>query len=117
MDKSVERFHDSATEYMETYRWPGNVRELKNAIERAVILAKGSEINASDLRPRHLELEEGEVHITVGTSLEDSERLLALKTFAFSGGDHAKAARILGIEEEALRTRLQHWLAEPEPVV
>jgi DNA-binding NtrC family response regulator len=117
MDKSVERFHDSATEYMETYRWPGNVRELKNAIERAVILAKGSEINASDLRPRHLELEEGEVHIPVGTSLEDSERLLALKTFAFSGGDHAKAARILGIEEEALRTRLQHWLAEPEPVV
>jgi two-component system response regulator HydG len=102
---------------METYRWPGNVRELKNAIERAVILAKGSEINAADLRPRHLELEEGEVHIPVGTSLEDSERLIALKTFAFSGGDHAKAARILGIEEEALRTRLQHWLAEPEPVV
>jgi DNA-binding NtrC family response regulator len=117
MDKSVDRFHDSATEYMETYRWPGNVRELKNAIERAVILAKGSEINAADLRPRHLELEEGEVHIPVGTSLEDSERLIALKTFAFSGGDHAKAARILGIEEEALRTRLQHWLAEPEPVV
>jgi DNA-binding NtrC family response regulator len=117
MDKAVEQFDDSATEYMETYRWPGNVRELKNAVERAVILAKGSEIHASDLKPRHLELEEGEVHIPVGTSLEDSERLVALKTFAFSGGDHAKAARILGIEEEALRTRLQHWLAQPEAVV
>jgi DNA-binding NtrC family response regulator len=117
LDKPVSRFHDSATEYMETYRWPGNVRELKNAIDRAVILAKGSEINASDLRPRHLELEEGEVHIPVGTTLEDSERLVALKTFALFGGDHGKAARILGIEEDALRTRLQHWLGEPEPVV
>jgi DNA-binding NtrC family response regulator len=102
---------------METYRWPGNVRELKNAIERAVILAKGPEIDAAELRPRHLSLDEAEVRVPVGTTLEDSERLVALKTFAFTGGDHGKTARILGIEEDTLRTRLQHWLGKPEPVV
>jgi DNA-binding NtrC family response regulator len=117
LDKKVERFNDSATEYMETYRWPGNVRELKNAIERAVILAKGPEIDAAELRPRHLSLDEAEVRVPVGTTLEDSERLVALKTFAFTGGDHGKTARILGIEEDTLRTRLQHWLRQPEPVV
>jgi DNA-binding NtrC family response regulator len=117
LDKKVERFNDSATEYMETYRWPGNVRELKNAIERAVILAKGPEIDAAELRPRHLSLDEAEVRVPVGTTLEDSERLVALKTFAFTGGDHGKTARILGIEEDTLRTRLQHWLGQPEPVV
>ncbi|HUF68919.1 MAG TPA: sigma-54 dependent transcriptional regulator [Longimicrobiales bacterium] len=117
LDKKVERFNDSATEYMETYRWPGNVRELKNAIERAVILAKGPEIDAAELRPRHLSLDEAEVRVPVGTTLEDSERLVALKTFAFTGGDHGKTARILGIEEGTLRMRLQHWLGQPEPVV
>jgi DNA-binding NtrC family response regulator len=55
--------------------------------------------------------------VPVGTTLEDSERLVALKTFAFTGGDHGKTARILGIEEETLRMRLQHWLGQPEPVV
>jgi NtrC-family two-component system response regulator AlgB len=31
------------------YTWPGNVRELRNAVERAVILASGTEIGLSDL--------------------------------------------------------------------
>lgn len=33
-----------------TYAWPGNVRELQNAIERAAILARGSEIDAAGLQ-------------------------------------------------------------------
>ena len=31
------------------FRWPGNVRELENAIERAVLVAKGTEIQPQDL--------------------------------------------------------------------
>jgi two-component system, NtrC family, response regulator AtoC len=31
------------------YSWPGNVRELENIIERAMILARGGELNASHL--------------------------------------------------------------------
>jgi two-component system response regulator HydG len=40
-----------ALEQLQTYHWPGNVRELQNGIERAVILADGTEI-----QPRHLNL-------------------------------------------------------------
>jgi len=111
--KEIRGFTAGALEYIQTYRWPGNVRELKNAIERAVILAKGPELDAADLQPRHRALEEGEVHIPIGTTLQEAERLLALKTFAFAAGDHRKAATILGIPEKQLRERLLSYMNEP----
>jgi DNA-binding NtrC family response regulator len=111
--KEIRGFTEGALEYIGTYRWPGNVRELKNAVERAVILAKGEVIQVSDLQPRNLKLDEREVYIAVGTSLKESERRIALKTFAFTGGDHAKTAKILGLKEKELRARLESYFAEP----
>jgi DNA-binding NtrC family response regulator len=111
--KKISGFSQGALEFLETYRWPGNVRELKNAVERAVILAKSELSEAGDLQPRNYHLEEGEVHVPVGASLEDAARLVTLKTFAFAGGDHGKASRILGIEEKTLRERLLAYLEEP----
>jgi DNA-binding NtrC family response regulator len=111
--KEIEGFSEGALEYVETYRWPGNVRELKNAIERAVILARGKTIQVSDLQPRHVPLDETEVHIPVGTSLEETERQLTLKTFAFTAGDYKKTARILGLKEKDLRAKLLAYIAEP----
>jgi DNA-binding NtrC family response regulator len=112
-NKKIKGFSRGALEFLETYRWPGNVRELRNAIERAVILAKGDVIDVGDMRPRNIAQGESEVHIPVGTSLEESSRQLTLKTFAFTGGDHAKTARILGIEERELRERLLSCVEEP----
>ncbi|GAB3436238.1 PEP-CTERM-box response regulator transcription factor [Massilia solisilvae] len=43
------RFTDEAVAAIEAYRWPGNVRELENCIKRAVIMADGPLIGASDL--------------------------------------------------------------------
>ncbi len=43
---------EGAAETLMAYRWPGNVRELQNALERAVILADGEEIQAEDLQLR-----------------------------------------------------------------
>ena len=113
--KKVSGFTEGAIEFLETYRWPGNVRELKNAVERAVILAKGEAIEVTDLQPRHLDLDEKEVRIPVGTTLEEAERLLTLKTFAFTGGDHKKTARMLGLKEKDVRERLLNYVAEPAP--
>ncbi len=112
-EKPVKDFSPGAIELLETYRWPGNVRELKNAVERAVILAKDDVIEASDLRPRHITLEEKELRVPVGSSLEEANRQLVLKTFAFTGGDHEKTATILALEEDELRERLTSYLEEP----
>ncbi|MGQ0560654.1 MAG: sigma-54-dependent transcriptional regulator [Gemmatimonadota bacterium] len=111
--KNITSFSEGANAYIETYRWPGNVRELKNAIERAVILARADQIEVSDLQPRHLAMSEQEVHIQIGTSVEEAERQLMLKTFAFTSGDHAKAAQILGMKEKDLKQKLLEYLKEP----
>jgi len=111
--KSITGFSDAALEFITTYRWPGNVRELKNAIERAVILATGPEITPADLQPRQFALDEREIHIPVGSSLREAERLVTLKTFAFTGGDHSKTSTILGISTQELRDRLRSYMDEP----
>jgi DNA-binding NtrC family response regulator len=41
-----------ALELVRRYPWPGNVRELKNAIERAVVIARGELVTEADLPAR-----------------------------------------------------------------
>jgi two-component system, NtrC family, response regulator AlgB len=43
------RFSDEAREALTSYCWPGNIRELRNAVERAVILGRGSILRKEDL--------------------------------------------------------------------
>jgi DNA-binding NtrC family response regulator len=113
--KKLRGFSAGAIEFLHAYRWPGNVRQLKNAIERAVILATGDEVTLEALSGYELiESEEREVRIPVGTSLDNAERTLVLKTFSFVDGDHRKAASMLGKDEEWLRGRLSELLA-PDP--
>ena len=102
-EKEIEGFGEGALEYIQTYAWPGNVRELKNAVERAVILAKGGKIEASDLRPRQVALEDKEARVPMGTSLEEAESIIMLKTLAFTNGDVKKAASILGCTQKKLK--------------
>jgi len=52
--KKLTGFEESAWSWIHSYNWPGNVRELKNAVERAVIMARGELVTAQDIVPRHL---------------------------------------------------------------
>jgi len=116
--KRITTFGDGAREWMAMYPWPGNVRELKNAIERAVILARTTEVSASDLLPRHLRGAAdslGPVTLAVGSSMADARRQMALRTFAQVGGDLTKAAATLGLTEAQLRDELLAMLALPDP--
>ncbi|HET6764068.1 MAG TPA: sigma-54 dependent transcriptional regulator [Longimicrobiaceae bacterium] len=113
--KPIKGFSPEALEFIHAYRWPGNVRELKNALERAVILARTDQITLEDLRAHEqLATEDREVRVPVGTSLEQAQRTLVLKTFSFVEGDHHRAASMLGMGEDELRTQLTQLLA-PEP--
>src|SRR5215217_8703048 len=53
-NKKISGFEDKAIDWVLSYNWPGNVRELKNAVERAVIMARGDKITLNDVMPRHL---------------------------------------------------------------
>ncbi|MBA3916172.1 MAG: sigma-54-dependent Fis family transcriptional regulator [Acidobacteriales bacterium] len=103
--KEVTGFHSSALTSMLQHSWPGNVRELDHAVERAVLLASGEQIQASDLalRPRDASprLED--------LSLEEMESLLIRKALARFGGNISQAADALGLSRSALYRRLYKY--------
>jgi len=99
--KQVNGFDDQAWNWILTYHWPGNVRELKNALERAVIMARGEVIGPADIVPRHLlkSAEMPALTIEVGnTTVAEAKRQLVLRTLATTGGDLARTAKVLGLE-------------------
>jgi DNA-binding NtrC family response regulator len=48
-NRSVQTISQEAYEKLFAYSWPGNVRELQNVIERAVLMTKGTTVEASSL--------------------------------------------------------------------
>jgi DNA-binding NtrC family response regulator len=99
--KQVGSFEDSAWDWILTYHWPGNVRELKNAVERAVIMTRGPKITLSDVMPRHLRTggdTGAPINIPMGSTVTDARRQLVLRTFASTGGDLARTARMTGLQ-------------------
>jgi DNA-binding NtrC family response regulator len=98
--KQITGFEDAAWDWILSYHWPGNVRELKNAVERAVIMSRGTRITLNDIMPRHLRIggdAPAAVSIPVGSTVADARRQLVLRTFASTGGDLGRTARILGV--------------------
>ena len=86
------------------YGWPGNVRELDHTIERAVLLADGSEIQVADLAlgagiDRAAQLDQ--------MTLEEVERLLVQKALARAGGNVSEAAKALGLSRSAMYRRME----------
>jgi DNA-binding NtrC family response regulator len=111
--KKIIGFDDAAWDWILAFHWPGNVRELKNAVERAVIMSRGPVIGPEDIIPRHLR-NSGEmstsVSIPVGTTIATARRQLVLRTFASTGGDHARTARVLGLPVAEVQSELASLL-------
>jgi transcriptional regulator with PAS, ATPase and Fis domain len=107
--KKIKGFDDRAWEWILSHNWPGNVRELKNAVERAVIMAKGDVITAEDIIPRHIRIG-GEtpapMTVPAGASLADTRRQLVLRTFASMSGDAARTAKVVGISPDEVRAEI-----------
>ncbi len=111
--KKLSSFSEQAWEWILSYNWPGNVRELKNAVERAVIMARGDKIEATDIIPRHLRSggEAGTpLTISPGTSLAETRKQLVLRTFASTGGDAARTAKIVGMSLGEVNAELASML-------
>jgi two-component system response regulator HydG len=99
-NKKVMSFDEAAWDWILAYHWPGNVRELKNAVERAVIMTRGTTIGPQDITPRHLRISgenAGSMTIQVGSSMADARRKMLLGTFASTDGDPVRTAKLLGV--------------------
>jgi two-component system response regulator HydG len=110
--KKIKGFEAGAWEWILSHNWPGNVRELKNAVERAVIMARGEVITAEDIMPRHLRMsgEMPAVTMASGASLADARRQLVLRTFATANGDPEKTAKIVGISVDEVKSEIASML-------
>jgi DNA-binding NtrC family response regulator len=98
------------------YSWPGNVRELRNTLERAVIVCEGNAIETKHLPPgfgqviaRAPQQEANAVRLGVGTTVEEAEKLLILKTLESTNNNKTRAAEILGISLKTLHNKLKEY--------
>lgn len=103
--KEVHGFERLATAALQQYAWPGNIRELKNTVQRAVVFAKGGWISVESLK---LDLGMRQDKVAV-LSEEEKEKQLILATLERTGGNRARAARILGISRTSLYDKLKKY--------
>jgi len=80
----VYTLSQEAEEVLTDYCWPGNVRELENAITYAVTVAKGNEVNVSDLPGDIFEMQNRKKCSELG-DIKKMERELILKTLKKTG--------------------------------
>lgn len=82
------------------YNWPGNIRELISVCERAVILSEGVEITQDDL---FLEARGGRKNIA------NMEKELIAEVMEACGNHLQEAAKILSMNEEALKKKCEKY--------
>jgi len=119
-------------EALERHHWPGNVRELRNVLERAVILAGEGTIELRHL-PAFLQAQtntavaasastsaaavqlaptsdDGDaVSFQIGTTVEEAEKGLILRTLEHTRNNKTRAAEILGISLKTLHNKLKEY--------
>jgi DNA-binding NtrC family response regulator len=112
--KAITECTPEALEQLMGYAWPGNVRELENAIERAVVLATGSAIEAKHLPAsvKPMAAPQGLPPIP-GAPMAEIERYAILETLKMTGGSTSRAAEILGISARTIQYRLHDYQAAP----
>ena len=107
------------------HSWPGNVRELRNVLERAVILAGAGAVEVSHLPaflqgnaaplPAVATAEDlNAVRFSIGTTVEEAEKRLILRTLDHTHNNKTRAAEILGISLKTLHNKLKEYGANKE---
>jgi two-component system response regulator HydG len=111
MRRKVTGITPAAANQLVRYGWPGNVRELENAIERAVVLARGSRIDVDDL-PEEVGLAIPSTYAPGDVRpLQDVERDYILAVVRANRGNKAAAAAQLKIGTATLYRKLRQYEA------
>jgi DNA-binding NtrC family response regulator len=113
--KTIDDISSQTLELLAGYDWPGNVRELENAIERAVVLSSGSQLEPRSL-PKTVVPAAGGVPgmpLIPGSTMAELERFAILETMKACAGSTSKAAEMLGISARTIQYRLHEYNAAP----
>ena len=111
--RHVRGLDAGALKLLQDHSWPGNVRELRNVIERAVVSCEDSVITTECLPLAPLGVTPPErsnvVVLPVGTTLEDGERELIVRTLQSVNNNKTRAAEILGTTPKTLHNKARRW--------
>ena len=109
--RQLDKITDDCMKYLNQYSWPGNVRELENAIERGIILMRGTELTEKSLPLpiQKLTLTDNRLPEAEPTSLFEVEKQLVMKTIEETLGNKSEAARRLGITRKTLQNKLNKY--------
>ncbi len=116
LGRPVRGLSEEASRLLMAGSWPGNVRQLENALERAVLMASGSLIEAADLPvelrsagfgPEGGDLEEQDLSIKRHSAA--LERRLIAAALARTGGNRSQAARLLDLSYKALVYKIRDY--------
>ena len=115
LGRPTAKLHPGALERLQGYRWPGNVRELRNVLERVLLLEADDDIRAEHL-PSEMTI--GPAHTGAGSEpfpagvvrpLADIEKLAIEHALRVCDGNKTRAATLLGIARQTLRTKLKEY--------
>ena len=106
LQRQVDGLDAAAAELLVQHSWPGNLRELNNVMKRAVLLARGRQITAAELQQAM-----GPVRQNAVPTLHDAadERQRIEEALRQTGGNKAKAARLLGIDRKTIYNKMEKW--------
>jgi len=102
---SDTRLPDEVMRLLRAYDWPGNLRELNNILERALLLARGA-----SLRQEHfacLALPHRRPNPSTPSTIHETEQSQISAVWQQTGGDAAKATKLLGISRATLYRKLK----------
>jgi len=127
--KQPKTVQPDALAKLETHDWPGNVRELENAVQRALVMAKGDAILLENLPPEVLNVADAASPDVDGDDLAGLasklfrwarnnpdlkvipavERELVINALKETDGNQVQSAKLLGITRATLRKRIEKF--------
>ncbi|MEW6427579.1 MAG: sigma 54-interacting transcriptional regulator [Thermodesulfobacteriota bacterium] len=107
--RSITGLSDAVLEGFRKREWPGNVRELQHVMESAVVFCQGSTITAADMPGAVVARSGGRplAPAAGGTGIPEGEADTIAGVLRATGGNKAKAARLLGMDRSTLYRKMQ----------
>jgi two-component system response regulator HydG len=107
--KTFKGFSASAIQLLQRYNWPGNIRELQHAIERAIIMADGDELDSRDFFFLSAKPMNEKIATPASFNLDEVEKTTIQRVIDKNGGNISKAAKELGLTRASLYRRLEKY--------
>jgi two-component system, NtrC family, response regulator AtoC len=109
--RDVHTIAPNALDLLTHHPWPGNIRELRNALERAVLLSEGSELQTDDFGfLGATAVDDAAFRLPAsGVDIRELERDLVVQALERAGGNQTRAAELLGMNRDQIRYRINRF--------